>query len=173
MIYVLSQCLLTTNKPSYIAKSMMDLVAMSLKSLFEENSYSSVLEKTIQLFVSPFMLPPNFNTTNEVNLQVVLARYNLLECNISHYCMLLQILISMFEYLTFQSTSKTYYEYRRCIYIFRNSYLAFFLYFGIEACKLLFAGFDNSDNMYQVVNLTLEYLENIFMYPFTLSLHEF
>jgi len=50
----------------------------------------------------------------------------------------------MFEYLTFQSTSKTYYEYRRCIYIFRNSYLAFFLYFGVENCKALFNSFDGS-----------------------------
>jgi len=64
MIYVLSQCLLSTNKPSYITKSMMDLVAMSLKSLFEENSYSSMLEKTIQMYVNAFTLPPNFNTSN-------------------------------------------------------------------------------------------------------------
>ena len=130
MIYVLSQSLMTTNKPGYIAKSMMDLIAISLKSLFEENSYSSMLEKTIQMYVTPFSLPSNFNTTNEINLQEITVRYNL-EFNINHYCMLLQILMSMFEYLTFQSTSKTYYEYRRCIYIFRNSYLAYFLYFGV------------------------------------------
>lgn len=89
-----------------------------------------MLERTIQMFVSRFTLPLNFNTSNDVNLQDITPRYGL-DFNMNHYCMLLQILISMFEYLTFQSTSKTYYEYRRCIYIFRNSYLAFFLYFGV------------------------------------------
>lgn len=100
-----------------------------------------------------------------------MVRYSLSDFNINHYCMLLRILVSMFEYLTFQSTSKTYYEYRRCIYIFRNSYLAYFLYFGVENCKALFSNYDGSEQMYQIVNLTLEYLEYIFMYPFTLSLH--
>ena len=87
--------------------------------------------------------------------------------------MLVKIFISSFEYLTLQTTSKTYYEYRRCIYIFRNSYLGYFLHFGVENIKLFFASFDNSQSIYAITNLTLELLESVFMYPFTLSLHEF
>lgn len=75
----------------------------------------------------------------------------------------------MMEYITVQSGLKTYYEYRRSIYVFRNSYLAHFLQFAVEHTKLLFA----LPALRPVLAATLALLEQVFMYPFTLSLHEF
>ena len=79
----------------------------------------------------------------------------------------------MLEYVANHSSSKTYYEYRRCIYIFRNSYLSNVLFFAVENFRLLFENFDNSQAMIEVTNETIILLESIFMYPFTLGIHEF
>ena len=85
----------------------------------------------------------------------------------------MKILVSMLEYVANHSSSKTYYEYRRCIYIFRNSYLSNVLFFAVENFRLLFENFDNSQAMIEVTNETIILLESIFMYPFTLGIHEF
>ena len=77
----------------------------------------------------------------------------------------------MLEYVANHSSSKTYYEYRRCIYIFRNSYLSNVLFFAVENFRLLFENFDNSQDMIEVTNETIILLESIFMYPFTLGIH--
>lgn len=92
--------------------------------------------------------------------------------NLKGYCLLMKVLISMFEYITVQNGSKVYYEYRRSIYIFRNSYISYFLQMGVEHHKTLFA-MGSPDNLRPVILLTLRELEAIFMYPFSLSLHEF
>lgn len=65
--------------------------------------------------------------------------------------------------------SKVYYEYRKCIYVFRNSYIPYFLQFGIEHIKALLP--IASQQLRPVIALTLSFLEVVFMYPFTLSLH--
>ena len=85
----------------------------------------------------------------------------------------MKILVSMLEYVVNHSSSKTYYEYRRCIYIFRNSYLSNVLFFAVENFRLLLENFDNSQAMIEVTNETIILLESIFMYPFTLGIHEF
>ena len=77
----------------------------------------------------------------------------------------------MFEYIIIHSTNKSYYDYRKCIYVFRGSYLAYFLYFNVEYLKWLFSVFDNSPLMTSLVALTLELLEQVFMYPYTLGVH--
>lgn len=67
--------------------------------------------------------------------------------------------------------TKVYYEYRKCIYVFRNSYIPYFLQFGIEHIKAFLP--IASQQLRPVIALTLSFLEAVFMYPFTLSLHEF
>ena len=116
----------------------MDLIAISLKTLFEDNLYSGTLEGIIKIFLPVFTLPTNFNTTNEGELTMVHPRWTLESVDERKYLILMRIFTSMFEYVTYHSTNKSYYEYRRCIYIFRNSYLAYFLHFGVESLKLIF-----------------------------------
>ena len=84
--------------------------------------------------------------------------------------MAVRVFTSMFDYVSVQGT-KIYYEYRKCIYVFRNSYLPYFLQFGIEHIKVLLPL--ASPQLRPVIALTLSLLEAVFMYPFTLSLHEF
>lgn len=110
---------------------MIDLIAICLKTLFEDNSFFSFLQKTINLFVPSYILVESFNTTTETSLQSIIPRYGLDFSNLANYCTLVEIMISMFEYVTVQTSAKTYYEYRRSIYVFRNSYLAYFLYFAV------------------------------------------
>jgi hypothetical protein len=90
--------------------------------------------------------------------------------NLQGYCLAVRVFTSMFEYVSVQG-SKIYYEYRKCIYVFRNSYLPYFLHFGIEHLKVLLPL--ASPQLRPVIALTLGLLEAVFMYPFTLSLHEF
>lgn len=173
IISVLIESLLGGSRRSYIHKSMVDLIAICLKALFEDNSYFSFLQKMINMFLPSYSFIENFNTTTETSLQFIQPRYSLDFGNLQNYCTLLETLVSMFDYITVHAATKTYYEYRRSIYVFRNSYLAYFLYFGVEYCKILFDNFNNSEGMSAVMRMTVQLLELVFMYPFTLSLHEF
>ena len=48
-------------------------------------------------------------TASDSNLQEIKVRYPLDYLNAERYCLLIEIFISLFEYLTMQSQSKTYY----------------------------------------------------------------
>ena len=82
IIFALADMLVRTQKESYLKdkhliNSMIDLVAMCMKSLFEECSYITTLERAIQIFVPTFQIPPNFNTTTEIELIRVIPRHGI------------------------------------------------------------------------------------------------
>ena len=65
-----------------------------------------------------------------------------------HYVTLCDLFVSMLEFVSVQNTNKTYYEYRRNIYVFRNSYLAYLLHFAVSYTKIIFGYFDNSPTLH-------------------------
>lgn len=63
----------------------------------------------------------------------------------------------MFEYVSIQSCNKAYYEYRKNIYIFKSSYLAYFLHFGVQDLKTLLS-FSSWNMIKDVVALNMRFL---------------
>jgi hypothetical protein len=56
IISCLVEILLRNNKPNHIRRSVIDLIAICLKTLFEDNSFFSFMQKAINLFVPSYML---------------------------------------------------------------------------------------------------------------------
>lgn len=88
----------------------------------------------------------------------------------------LAIFKSLLEYVTTSSYYKSYYDYRRNIYTFRNSYLAILLNVVIDYSKLLLHSWradPANTHLLQYLRETILLLETLVMYPFTLNLHEY
>jgi hypothetical protein len=159
------------DRPRYVEQSLIDLAAVSLKVLLEESSNEVYLQNTLATFLPGYRLNPRLiNTTADMAALPIEARPQAELGNLQGYCLAVRVFTSMFEYVSVQG-GKIYYEYRKCIYVFRNSYLPYLLQFGVEHVKALLPL--ASPQLRPVIALTLSLLEAIFMYPFTLSLHEF
>lgn len=73
-----------------------------------------------------------------------------------------------------------YYYYRRNLYAFRNSYLAYLLNYSIYCLKSIFKHSINLQTsatsiagIYQSIRPILKFFEDIVMYPFSLNMHEY
>ena len=82
----------------------------------------------------------------------------------------------MLSYVTTNAYFKTYYDFRRNIYTFRNSNLPILLNISVEYIKFFFQACETSNwniNQFIGFNMTsiLSLLDAVFMFPFTLSLH--
>jgi hypothetical protein len=117
---------------------MQDLISICLKILFEDNNNIPYLQNLITHFIPSYKIDENIISSNDSNLVFFPMKNDFDTSNIVNYCHLVKIFISSFEYIVQFSGNKSYYEYRRNIYIFRNSYLAIFLQFGVENLKFFF-----------------------------------
>ncbi len=85
---------------------------------------------------------------------------------------------SMLEYVTYNAYFKTYYDFRRNIYTFRNSNLPILLNIAVQYSKYLLNTCVSNNwnvNQFLIHNLSnaLSFLDGVFMFPFTLSLHQY
>ena len=154
---------------------MQDLISLCLKVLFQDNNNIPYLQSLINNFIPSYKIDQNIVFSNDSVVAPFTIRNDFDSNNIGNYCLLVKIFTSTFEYIVQFLGNKSYYEYRRNIYIFRNSYLAIFLQFGIENLKFFFSNLNNNsfEHLRPLIALTLQLLEHVFMYPFTMSLHQF
>lgn len=88
IISVLITAILANNKPGYITKTIIDLIALCLKALFEDSSFFPYLQKTINVFMPNYALIESFNTATETTLSFITPRYNLEYSSLTSYCLL-------------------------------------------------------------------------------------
>ncbi len=111
---------------------MIDLAGICLKVLFEDNNNQSHLQNLLTTFIPNYKVDDRFlKMPNDSSITPIFMRRDMDFNNLGHYCTVVQIFISMFEFITIQSGEKQYYEFRKNIYIFRSSYLAYFLEFAV------------------------------------------
>lgn len=93
-----------------------------------------------------------------------------------------RILSSVMEFIVNSTYFENYYYFRRNIYFFRNHYLPYFLNYAVFSLKVLFSNHNRlmsghpsmaeRQQGYQRLRGSLQLLEAVVMYPFSLNMHE-
>jgi hypothetical protein len=109
LVYVLSQFMIEKDEPDYLIRTVRDLLAVCFKALFEEAQNTLTLERAIQLFIPDYILPSQFNTTTETDLHIIPVRYAFDYLEPTRYLKITGVFISMFDYLLFHASNKSYY----------------------------------------------------------------
>lgn len=132
IVMAMAECMQVKEHPHYIMQSVIDLAGLCLEKLFEDSNNQCFLQSFINCFLPNYKLDERFpNEASDLPPMPFEVRRDFDYSNLKGYCFLMRVLISMFDYITVQNGSKVYYEYRRNIYIFRNSYISYFLQMGV------------------------------------------
>lgn len=174
-------CQMNFEGKEYVLRSGINVIAVCLKDLCDNNKNMQAFVNLLENSLFPcFRVNDAFTSSLNGDLTflepspIISGYLQSTPGAMVRYGYGAKVLIELIEYVTMVTVYKTYYEYRRNIYTFRNTYLSAILNVAVEHHKALHQEWKRqtgSLDMIKVMNTSIQLIDKVIAYPFSLTLH--
>lgn len=159
---------------AYITRSCINVISLCISSTVTSVChFESIFLNYIKLLVPDFRINEDFVQSRDNQLAFIEPSPTALGF---HHQYMIEIMISLLDYIINSTYFMNYYYFRRNLYAFRNHYLGYMLNYSIFCIKSMFRTTIDGSNV-QTLSLSksirpaLKLFEAIVTYPFSLNMH--